>query len=158
MTDPYTKQLEEENAKLRQQLIAAQETIDYCGATWKEEINGDEKTYSLCLGNYCLAVIMYIGDEYRCNIIRLEAEKWKWVEMYRKSTLQEAKDRCEFCLGFGKFRVETSVDSNTKHINRHAQKWMIEQVEYQRHTMKMKRSEDMLLQYFIDNVRNSIAP
>jgi len=132
MTDIYTKQLEEENEKLRRQLEAAQETIDYCGATWKEEINGSEVNYRLCLGNFCLAVIVqsFMGN-YRCYVIRFDRKEWYWSEPNRELTLTSAMRACEYSLGFGKERVENTRPKDLKTINENAIMWMTEQIEIQ---------------------------
>jgi len=127
--EAYVKQLEEENEKLRSQLVKAQETIDYSGATWKEEINDSEVIYRLCLGNFCLGVIVHsFAGEYKCHIIKLTGGSWNWSNPTPAYNLEEAKNACEFALGFGKKRGEETPPDHMKHINDGSVKWMTQEL------------------------------
>ena len=132
MSEIYAMQLEEENEKLRRQLVAAQETIDYCGATWKEEINEHDVYYKLCLGNFCLAVIVNpFMAEYRCHVVKLHHDRWHWSDSYQSLTLESAKSACESMLGFGKKRAEETPPDDLKKINENGVEWMVGQQRIQ---------------------------
>jgi len=141
MTDIYTKQLEEENEKLRSQLTKAQETIDYCGATWKEEINDSEVIHRLCLGNFCFAVIIEsLAGEYKCHILKLTGDKWGWSQPTPTFHLVDAKNGCEYALGFGKKRGEGTPPDHLNHINERSVKWMTQELGTSRYRPTIGRS------------------
>lgn len=132
----YTEQLEAENEKLRQQLIAAQEVIDYSGAIWHEEANYLEIIHRLCIGNLCLGVINNDSpDSYRCVVIQFENNKvWRWRELAHAKSLKDAKHACEFTLGFGKEFFERGLFQQ-KAINGNATKWMCDQIIVSNNTL-----------------------